>query len=140
MKIKYNFFAYSEIAGLTTPNTCFKATTSPAAEIKAIKLLKTETNVGVNFSPTCKPDNPITSKAITAIKNGVLSFSPMLRKPTIKPNTQRINAKEGISANPAKIARIIPIISAQRPISTVIFLFYSKRFIRSTFVILNIGC
>ena len=109
---------YSEITGLTTPNTCFRATTNPAAATNAMKLFKMETTTEVNF-PSCRPDKPITSKAITAIKNGVLSFSPTLRKPTIKPKIQSTSAKEGISANPAKIAKIIPMISAQRPISVI---------------------
>jgi len=103
-------FAFYEV-GLTIARTCFKATTSPAAAKKAMKLFRIETTTGVNL-PSWRPATPISSKAITATRKEVLSFSFMLRNPTIKPRTKRTADKAGMTAKPATTANIIPMTKA----------------------------
>lgn len=59
---------------------------------------------------------PTSIKAITAIKNDTASSPVMFNNPTTKPNTNKMIASHGIAKNPAKIAKIMPIIKAHLPV------------------------
>ena len=64
---------------------------------------------------------PATIKAMAATKNGVVSFSEMFKKPTIRPNTTRANVMVGAysatapEAIPARTAITTPAMNAHSP-------------------------
>ena len=119
----------------------FIDTTSAAAIMNITKLFNITCKYITGFA-SCSianaPRVPTPTSAITAIRNSVVLFFPILIKPTINPKINRINKITVVSMaviKAAKIATIRPMMNAHFPIksNSILYLFSVVKMRRKVF-------